>query len=133
MCNGYNVEFIDAHLVTISIFFTIYSNGSGAPSFDGWFMSYLLNVRGATSIGDAPSGLVSIPMTFSDYDGSSGREEQGAIIAGMLGYKYNHPSLNTDRRPSVEPVHGWTLLLEPNSFFRNDLTDWEQKINGVSK
>ena len=90
-------------------------------------MRYLLNVKGATSIGNAPSGLVSIPMTFSD-----GREEQGAIVAGMLGYKYHYPSNNTDRRPSVEPMHGWTLLLEPNSVFRNDLTDWEQKINGVS-
>ena len=29
-------------------------------------------------------------------------------------------------------MHGWTLLLEMNSVFRNDLTDWEQKINGVS-
>ena len=29
-------------------------------------------------------------------------------------------------------IHGWTLLLEMNSVFRNDLTDWEQKINGVS-
>ena len=90
-------------------------------------MNSFLNVLNANSIGDAPSGLVSIPMTFSD-----GREEQGAIVAGMLGYKYNYPSLNTDRRPSVEPVHGWTLLLEPNSVFRNDLTNWEQKINGVS-
>ena len=91
-------------------------------------MTYLLNVRHATSIGNAPSGLVSIPMTFSDERA----EEQGAIVAGMLGYKYNYPSLNTHRRPSVEPVHGWTLLLEPHSVFRNDLTDWEQKINGVS-
>ena len=115
-------------ILPILNFFTIYRNGSGAPSFNGWFMTYLLNVRHATSIGNAPSGLVSIPMTFSD----DRAEEQGAIVAGMLGYKYNYPSLNTDRRPSVEPVHGWTLLLEPNSVFRNDLTDWEQKINGVS-
>ena len=91
-------------------------------------MYIFLNVLNANSIGDAPSGLVSIPMTFSDRRA----EEQGAIVAGMLGYKYHYPSNNTDRRPSVEPMHGWTLLLEPDSVFRNDLTDWEQKINGVS-
>ena len=87
---------------------------------------YLLNVRHATNISNAPGGLVSIPMTFSD-----GRAKQCAVVAGMFGYKYHYPTDETNRRPSVEPMHGWTLLLEPNSVFRNDLTDWEQKINGV--
>ena len=112
-------------ILPILNFFTIYRNGSGAPSFNGWFMTYLLNVRHATSIGNAPSGLVSIPMTFSDERA----EEQGAIVAGMLGYKYHSETNGT--RPAVEPMHGWTLLLEPNSIFRKDLSDWEKKINGV--
>ena len=89
-------------------------------------MDNLLNVKNAKTIGSAPSGLVSIPMKFSD----PGREEKGAVIAGMIGYKFYHPSNNT--RPAVEPMHGWSLLLEPNSVFRDDLSDWEQSINGIS-
>ena len=88
-------------------------------------MNILLNVWDAGTIGGAPSGLVSIPMTFFDLRG----EEKGAIVAGMLGYKFHFATNNT--RPAVEPAHGWTLLLEPNSIFRKDLTNWEEKINGV--
>ena len=90
-------------------------------------MKIFLNIQGAVTIGSAPSGLVSIPMTFSDRT----TEEQGAVVAGMLGYKFHRGQRNLTR-PAVEPMHGWTLLLEPNSVFRKDLTDWEQKINGVS-
>jgi hypothetical protein len=90
-------------------------------------MKIFLNIQGAVTIGSAPSGLVSIPMTFSDRT----TEEQGAVVAGMLGYKFHQGQRNLTR-PAVEPMHGWTLLLEPNSVFRKDLTDWEQKINGVS-
>ena len=89
-------------------------------------MKTFLNVNRAATIGSAPSGLVSIPMTFSDRR----TEEQGAVIAGMLGYKF-HSGQQNITRPAVEPMHGWTLLLEPNSVFRKDLTDWEQKINGI--
>ena len=105
---------------------TAFRYGSGAPRFNGWFMNIFLNVQGAATIGSAPSGLVSIPMTFSD--GATG--EQGAVVAGMLGYKF-HQGQGNLTRPAVEPMHGWTLLLEPNSVLRKDLTDWEQKINGV--
>ena len=89
-------------------------------------MKAFLNVERAATIGGAPSGLVTIPMTFADNRG----EEQGAIVAGMLGYKYHSETNGT--RPAVEPMHGWTLLLEPNSIFRKDLTNWEEKVNGVS-
>ena len=88
-------------------------------------MVNLLNIRNAKTIGSAPSGLVSIPMKFSD----PGRNEKGAVIAGMAGYKFHHQK--TIRRPAIEPMHGWSLLLEPNSVFRNDLSDWEEKVNGI--
>lgn len=114
--------------------FTIFLNkiiafryGSGAPSFDGWFMNSFLNINNAATIGSAPSGLVSVPMTFSDGI----TEEQGAILAGMLGYKFHLGQQHETQTAAVEPMHGWALLLEPNSAFRNDLTDWEQKINGL--
>ena len=85
-----------------------------------------MNVKYAQTIGSAPSGLVSIPMKFSD----PGREEKGAVIAGMVGYKF-HNLTQGFPRPAVEPMHGWSLLLKPDSVFRNDLTDWEEKINGI--
>ena len=50
-------------------------------------------------------------------------EEKGAIVAGMFGYKF-HAGI----RPALEPMHGWTLLLEPTSIFRKDLTNWEQNV-----
>ena len=42
------------------------SYGSGAPEFNGWFMTDVLNVYDANTITDAPSGLVSVPMKISD-------------------------------------------------------------------
>ena len=46
-----------------------------------------------------------------------------------MGYKF-HPETNITR-PAVEAMHGWTLLLEPNSPRRKYLTDWEHKVNGL--
>ena len=38
--------------------------GSGGQvNFKGWFMADLLNVRDAECISDAPSGIVTVPMT----------------------------------------------------------------------
>jgi len=95
--------------------------GSGGPTFKGWFMNILLNKRHAKTIGSAPSGLVSIPMKFG--------AEESAVIAGIMGYKF-HPETNITR-PAIEAMHGWTLLLEPDSPRRKYLTDWEQKVNGL--
>ena len=90
-------------------------------------MKDLLNVKNATTIGSAPSGLVSIPLKLKD--GVRGIEDQSAVIAGMMGYKFHHEATMT--RPAVEPIHGWTLLLEPNSFFRGNLSNWEQNISNL--
>jgi len=90
----------------------IRSYGSGTPDFRGWFMTDLLNIHDASSIGSAPSGLVSIPMTI---DGEKG-EEKSAVVAGMIGYKI-HQNGTTNGRPSLEPMHGWALFLERNSIY----------------
>ena len=90
-------------------------------------MKDLLNVKNATTIGSAPSGLVSIPLKLKD--GFRGIEDQSAVIAGMMGYKFHHETTTT--RPAVEPRHGWTLLLEPNSVFRQNLLNWEQNISNL--
>ena len=57
-------------------------------------MKIFLNVQGAATIGSAPSGLVSIPMIFSD--GTT--KEQGAVVAGMLGYKFHQGRRNLSIR-----------------------------------
>ena len=108
--------------------------GSGGQStLEGWFMGDLLNIHDATEISDAPSGLVSVPMTISDGI----NEEKSAVVAGMVGYKFHESEAN--RKPSawlaskiyaVEPIHGWSLLLKPNSVFRMDMLDWEERIHG---
>ena len=85
----------------------------------------LLNIGDATGISSAPSGLVTVPMTITD--GSI--TEKSAVVAGMVGYKLHHH--NATRIPSVEPVHGWSLLLDPQSAFRHDMSDWEHKVNGI--
>ena len=86
-------------------------------------MNSFLNIKNAATIGSAPSGLVSVPMTFSDEI----TEEQGAIVAGILGYKF-HLGQRNKTGPAVEPMHGWSLLLKPNSIFKQDLSDWEKTV-----
>ena len=89
-------------------------------------MKDLLNIKNAITIGSAPSGLVSIPLKLKD---DVQGEDQSAVIAGMMGYKFHHETTTT--RPAVEPMHGWTLLLEPNSVFRENLSNWEQNISNL--
>ena len=101
------------------------SFGSGSDQiFKGWFMVDLLNIpqflRG--SISNAPSGLVTVNMTITD----GATKEASALIAGMVGYKFH-----TKPYYAVEPMHGWSLNLEPNSVFRNDLENWKSQNNIV--
>ena len=81
------------------------------------------NIRSATSISDAPSGLVSVPMKVTD----GSKSDNATVLAGLAGYKLH----NDDGIFALEPVHGWCLLLPKDSSFRNDLVDWEENINGV--
>merc|ERR1711956_152094 len=90
----------------------------GNPDEDWW--SKVI----AENIGNAPSGLVSVPMTITDGQLS----ETAAVVAGMVGYNY----YDFGDTPTLEPVHGWSLLLEEDSFFRSEMTDWEdEEINGI--
>merc|ERR1712038_764272 len=86
------------------------SYGSGAPDFGGWFMHDLLNKPHASTIGSAPSGLVSIPTKIAGEKG----DEESAVVAGMIGYKIHQ----RNGRPSLEPMHGWALFLEEDSVYR---------------
>ena len=76
-----------------------------------WFMHDLLNKPHASTIGSVPSGLVSIPMKIAGEKG----DEESAVVAGMIGYKIHQTGTT---RPSLEPMHGWALLLEEDSVYR---------------
>ena len=49
--------------------------------------------------------------------------EDSAIVTGMVGYKFHNDT------QSVEPTHGWSLLLKQNSTFRNEIIIWEEMNN----
>merc|ERR1711997_774346 len=101
--------------------------GSGQSEFKGWFMVDLLNIYDAENIGNAPSGLVSVPMKVTDGQ----LTENAAVVAGMVGYNYYEATGTTglEKYPALEPVHGWSLLLPPGdeSFFRQEMEEWEEK------
>jgi len=97
--------------------------GSGMSSFKGWFMVDLLNKHDAENIGNAPSGLVAVPMTVTDGQ----LTEEAAVVAGMVGYNYYRGEVF----PILEPVHGWSLLLNETSFFREEMQDWDEELNKI--
>merc|ERR1711963_72073 len=101
------------------IIFDIEYGSGGEMAITGWFTE-LLNIGTLRTIGEAPSGLVSVPVTLGEIDNLP--KEQSAVIAGMMGYKFHHETNVT--RPAVEGMHGWALLLEPNSPRRKYLADW---------
>jgi len=85
------------------------SYGSGGPDydFDGWFLKDLLNIKRAfiTSLGEVPSGLVSVPLKFILEDGS---EVKGALSSGIAGIKLDQ----SKNPPVVEATHGWAIFAE---------------------
>ena len=52
-----------------------------------------------------------------------------SFIAGMIGYTlHKNPSrIRRETTYSVEATHGWSLFLDANSIFRQDLIDWENE------
>ena len=49
-------------------------------------------------------------------------EEQTALVAGIPGFMVEEGNNET----KIQAVHAWTLMLEQNSVFRNDIADWEE-------
>ena len=118
-------------------------------------MADLLNNFEATGITDAPNGLVSIPLVLSDGNveeksliiGNQLMQKKSvklnftsspssfnsstviSFIAGMIGYTlHKNPSrIRRETTYSVEATHGWSLFLDANSIFRQDLIDWENE------
>jgi len=92
--------------------------GCGGPpeSFTGWFVDDFLDGQPK----DQPSGLVSVPMKITDGD----TEEMSAIVAGIPGFDIDiTPDVNVTW---IQAAHAWTLMLEPNSTFRNYFAELEE-------
>jgi len=83
--------------------------GSGGPEykFDGWFLKGLLNIKGSyiDSLGNTPSGLVSVPLLFIL---ENGQEVKGALSSGIAGLKLDQ----SHNIPVVEATHGWAIFAE---------------------
>lgn len=99
--------------------------GSGARNtYDGWFISQLLGLGTIYNISKIKSGVVTVPMTITD----GVQKEESAFAAGIAGFTVSKEKGST--WPYVKAAHGWTLMLEPDSTFREDLARWESKLVG---
>lgn len=98
--------------------------GSGAQdTYDGWFISKLLGLGSIHTLSALNNGVITVPMKITN--GMTGNSEQSAFAAGIAGYEM----FKEDAKwASVKAVHGWTLMLEPKSQFREEIIDWETKL-----
>ena len=89
----------------------MFSGDDSWTAYDGWFLTGMLNISAFTvtdfrgdqkTLGQIPSGLVSVPLTIND----SGTETKGTIAAGIAGIKID----GSKDVPVVESIHGWTIL-----------------------
>ena len=91
---------------------------SDETTFSGWFITAFLGVRSG-DLKNIPSGLNVVPLTICSP--GCGTQEQSALVAGVTGYtvtewEVTDPLTNT-RYPSVQPAHGWGLLMKADSVF----------------
>ena len=61
---------------------------------------------------ELPSGVNVVPLTLTD----GCKEEEAALVAGVTGYTITGPTSSVSY-PSVQTVHGWGLLMDPNSIY----------------
>ena len=79
------------------------SGGGTDVTYDGWFLTKLLNKKRAlSSLGALPSGLVSVPLTINN----NGTESKAAIVSGIAGIKIDE----SKDIPVVEATHGWAMF-----------------------
>ena len=105
-------------------------NGSGArSSFYGWFICDFLGFDSPVKcLSSLNEGVVTVPLTITDHDTED--SEQSAFAAGIAGYEMFKEE--DSKWASVKAVHGWTLMLKPDSVHRNDIMKWEaQHLQGA--
>jgi len=97
--------------------------GSGGQSFyEGWFITQFLGLRMIENPTHLQNGVITVPMTITD----GVVKEQSAFVAGIAGYDVIEVA--GSKWPSVKAIHGWTLMLDPQSHFREGLTECESKL-----
>ena len=106
------------------------SFGSGPTYVSGWFVQDFLGLRSGKAK-DVQSGLVAVPLIITD----GGITEVSAVVAGIAGLNINAEEVPCEKSggfyPSVEAVHSWALMLEPDALLRKDLVDWQEKSIGA--
>ena len=95
------------------------SYGSGGQyDFGGWFVKDFLGLGSNTYCEDIPSGINVVPLTISDGNNT----DEADLVAGVTGYKVEKDAVIDEESktiyPMVQSVHGWGLLLKPDSAFR---------------
>ena len=84
---------------------------------NGWFLTDILGLYGAEDLSEIENPLVTVPLTID----SPGSSEEGAFIAGIVGYLVE----DEDTWPRVSAVHSWALCLEPTSKYFELMKLWE--------
>jgi len=96
--------------------------GSGSFDYGGWFITDFLGLKDIEDLDDLPKGVITVPVTITN----GAIMEQSAYAAGIAGFDVIE--VKGSKWPSVKAAHGWTLMLEPHSYFREGLSKWESKL-----
>jgi len=92
--------------------------------YNGWFISFISGGINRSFAADrltsgyykeSINGVSSCPMKIVDTIRKI--EDNSVLIGGMLGFKVHHDSPN--KIDTLEPFHGWAMLLPPNSPLRS--------------
>ena len=85
----------------------------------GWFVQDFLGLHRG-ELKEIPSGVNIVPLTLTD----GVTEEQAALAAGVTGFKITEGDVTEGgvaegdlNYPSVQPMLGWGLLMDPNFVF----------------
>ena len=92
----------------------------------GWFLQSIFGLNQLKHLAEINNQLVTVPMKI-DKPGEN--TEDAAFIAGICGFQTEQAPCDT--WPRVSATHSWTLLLEPNSVYRQNMKAWEDKIVGA--
>jgi len=93
--------------------------GSGGQcDFGGWFVKDFLGLGSNADFKDIPSGINTVPLSITDGTNT----DEADLVAGVTGYKVEKDAVTEEASktiyPVVQSVHGWGLLLKPDSVFR---------------
>merc|ERR1719347_245074 len=84
------------------------------PTLTGWFVTDFLGIKGG-SLDEVPSGINVVPLTIANR----WTEEEAALVAGFTGFTVKEKEFTEGNvtYPSIQPVLGWGLFMDPNTKF----------------